>query len=378
MRRFHICFLVLTFLIGAAGLQPLHAQNPVEELEPPYEEAVDAWASSTEIDESPFHRQRLHDSYASMLQSGQVHAVVFELVAAFDNQDWGNEEVSQQRILRRLALFVRAVRDAMDSPGIQGPLDTLLEQDAFLRALNQLHFGLDSLQKDDSLLGDAQASGYFRGTPDEVMLFHWDQAAGGYILGLRETRVRQWRMLENTLSTLLLTLTHEVGQANVSGLQQRVERWDNFLNHGYSQLPWESLINGWLIPPSGVAGPGPPNHQWVIMHPSLGVELSTGSLSDTRVKEALHVEALGHIWYHGDMLDDYWGVSATISLRDDLDPGIGAMVHINRNWNLGITWHNVEDDPFLFFSFDLFQFARQEAQSYSSQYQQLRATLGLD
>jgi hypothetical protein len=92
----------------------------------------------------------------------------------------------------------------------------------------------------------------------------------------------------------------------------------------------------------------------------------------------MHVEFLGHIWYRGEQLGDYWGVSATVSLREDLDPGIGVQVHIKRNWNLGVTWHDVDEDPYVFFSVDLFRFAKQSASKYVAEYEDVRAQLGLD
>jgi len=155
-------------------------------------------------------------------------------------------------------------------------------------------------------------------------------------------------------------------------LKNAVERWENFLNKGYSMMPWESLLNGWWLdlPQNDF---GPPDHQWIILHPTLGLELSVDDLDESRVKETLHIEALGHIWYRGRQLEDYAGISATISLREDLDPGIGMLVHFKRNWNLGLVWHDVDEDPFLFFSVDLFNFAKQEIPKYVDRYNDVKA-----
>ena len=65
-------------------------------------------------------------------------------------------------------------------------------------------------------------------------------------------------------------------------------------------------------------------------------------------------------------------------MRDDLDPGIGALVHFKRNYSFGVTWHGEDEDPFLFFSVDLFSFAKQKAPQYVEKYEDLRARLGLD
>jgi hypothetical protein len=95
-------------------------------------------------------------------------------------------------------------------------------------------------------------------------------------------------------------------------------------------------------------------------------------LDESRAKEALHIEALGHVWYWGKKLDRFWGVSAAVSLREDLDPGIGVLIHLRQNWNLGITWHDVDEDPFLFFSVDLLQLVRQNATQYTKRYESVR------
>ena len=140
-------------------------------------------------------------------------------------------------------------------------------------------------------------------------------------------------------------------------------------------MPWESFINGRIIEAPGFPETGPPDHQWILLHPTLGLELSASSLDEARVKEVLHIELLGHIWYRGQLLDNFRGLSVTASLREDVDPGLGLMLHIKRNWSVGISWHDVDEDPFLFFSVDLFRFAKQTASSYAEKYEHLRRQL---
>jgi len=89
----------------------------------------------------------------------------------------------------------------------------------------------------------------------------------------------------------------------------------------------------------------------------------------------MHIELLGHIWYHGKQLENFRGLSLSASLREDLDPGIGVMFHVKRHWSVGVSWHDVDEDPFVFFSVDLFRFAKQSATSYVEKYDTVRTLL---
>jgi hypothetical protein len=81
------------------------------------------------------------------------------------------------------------------------------------------------------------------------------------------------------------------------------------------------------------------------------------------------------LWYTGREYENYLGLSAALSLREDLDPGVGVLVHFRRNLNLGITWHDVDEDPYLFFSLDLFRLVSSNSKKYIDRYEQLRNRL---
>ena len=379
--RTRILALVLCTLVALViGAPSLSARTLVDEVPSEFEDvSVDDWVSESEERTSPFHRQRFADAYAEKIQAGEVLAVASEMISLFDAQDWGENEPKQEKILNQLQHFLDALKVALDSPGIEGSLDTKAEQNIFLEAFNTGEFGLHTLKMEE--IADASGedvSGYFKGTPNELLLYEWAEDGNKVRLLLTPEQMRQWRLLQNALSNLVTEQVALVSASNVQELKDAVERWENFLDRGYSQMPWESLVNGWLIEPPGFPELGPPGHQWILLHPTVGLELSVDPLDEAKVKEAMHVEFLGHIWYRGEQLGDYWGVSATVSLREDLDPGVGVQVHIKRNWNLGVTWHDVDEDPFLFFSVDLFRFAKQNASKYVAEYEDVRAQLGLD
>jgi len=373
--------LAAPFLIAFALAAPLSAQDagtvlPAEQIPPEYESGVDEWVLDLERQESPFARERFDDTYLELIRSGELDEVVSDMISTFDAVDWGAREPEQQKILRQLYAFLAALKIALQAPGITGPMDTVEEQDAFLAALNGESFGLSSL-KLETLVDptDQDVPGYFADTGNALYLYVWTEDGENVRLVLSSEEVRQWRLLEHALSNLVNVQVRLVRAENVKELKEAVVRWENYLDKGYSQMPWEALLNGYLIEPPEL---GPPDHQWVVLHPSVGVEFSVDPIDDMRVKESLQIEVLGHVWYRGKDLSDYWGVSATVSLRSDLDPGLGAMVHLKRNWNVGITWHDHDDDPFLFLSVDLFRFARENASGYVERYENLRQDLGLD
>ena len=372
MMRPRIFSLVLCSL-GALSLSaPAHHDKIIVD-EPP-DEFNEDWVPGDEST-SPFHRQRFGDTYLERIENGQIFTVASEMISLFDALDWGEHEAQQQKILNQLQRFRGAIRVALETPGIEGPLDLKAEQNIFIEELNKQEFGLHSLTietiADDS---GEDVSGYFRDTSDEILLYEWAEDGDKVRLLLTTEQVRQWRLLENALLNLINDQVGLVSAANIMELKNAVERWENVLDKGYSMMPWESYLNGrWIDLPKRDFGP--PDHQWIVLHPTLGLELSIDDLGESRVKETLHIEAIGHIWYRGRQLQDYAGISGTISFREDLDPGIGVLVHFKRNWSLGLTWHDVDEDPFLFFSVDLFNFAKQEIPKYVERYNGVKAMI---
>ncbi len=379
MRRWHlvvVCSALVLTILGASSLFAEMVVN-IDNVPPEYEEDVAAWQTDLDIATSPFHRQRFKDTYVEAIAEGDILNIASQMISDFDNLDWGDEEDKQQRILSQLERFLDAMKTALASDDIDPPLDELSEQNLFIGIMGNLDHGLGSLMmEDDTDTRGNDVKSYFKGTPNRVLLYEFIEVDTKEMarLLLAPEHVRQWRILENALTDLVNEQSKLVMAANVRDLNLAAERWDNFLNKGYSQTPWEALFNGYVI---GVPEKefGPPTRQWILAHPTIGVELSVDPLDESRIKEALHIEALGHVWYRGKKLDRFWGVSAAISIREDLDPGIGVLIHFRRNWNLGITWHDVDEDPFLFFSVDLLQFVRQSASQYKERYKAVRTLL---
>ncbi len=348
-----------------------HVENPPDE----YELDMDIWITPREKDSSDFHMNRFEDTYKEKIEIGKIYEVANEMIGPFARIDWGEFNTTKQKISNQLKLFLAALKEAQNAPGIVGPINEEVEQNIFINALNDSSFGIHSLQIEDS--DDLTAKGYFKGTEDEFYIYKWSIVDSAYEILLPKKQVRQWRILENALTNLIDKQSKKINSDNTIKLENAVEQWDNFLDNGYSMMPWESLVNGWIIDLPVMA---PPDHQWIFLHPLIGFELSVDQLDELRIKEALQIEVFGHLWYRGNNLTDFWGFSTAFSFREDHNPGIGAMVHIKRNWNLGITWHNLAGDlnPFLYFSMDLFSFAKKNVPEYIDKYKEIRTKYGLD
>ena len=371
----------LLSLLAVASLCPqAFAQGHprfVEELDPPFtEDPVSTWASEDVAANSPFHRNRFGDRYADDIAAGRVLQVASDLVRLFSEATWDENEAAHATVRRNLDAFLADLAIALSAPGIEGPLDTLEEQSVFFEAFAATGRGVETLAM--GTFGPDQIPGFFvvDDRPQDAFLFYElveeseaDGTEEGYLVPVMVGHMRDLRLLMNALGNLIEEQIGQIRTQNVKDLERAMRRWDNYLDKGFSQYPWESLINGYLI---GTPDLGPPDRQFIVMHPTLGIEVATDEIDEARVKEALNVEVFGHLWYRGEELENYFGASFAVSFREDIDPGLGVLLHIQRNWNLGITWHDVDEDPFLFFSVDLFRFANAKRDQYKGELDRLR------
>lgn len=125
-------------------------------------------------------------------------------------------------------------------------------------------------------------------------------------------------------------------------LLDRKMEWDAYLFKARSQYPWELFINGEIYQSSLCANhrsqdckagfPEPPKSQWIVMHPSAGVEYYEAD--GTAIKGSLIVELLGYNRWAWDKKSskhkNMWGASAILSFSDAKNAetlGYGVMVH---------------------------------------------------
>jgi hypothetical protein len=137
----------------------------------------------------------------------------------------------------------------------------------------------------------------------------------------------------------LLGLANRIAEdAVLQGLDRAVAAWDAFNTTGYAQYPWELLLNR---PPDGLM---PPRVQWIVMHPSVGLELvGTGDPRSMRRVDTILLEPLGVLRYTDDRRF-YAGVSFLASLSSSERIGLGPMIHLGQFLKLGYVFRSADDN----------------------------------
>jgi hypothetical protein len=173
----------------------------------------------------------------------------------------------------------------------------------------------------------------------------------------------------NTAERLLRDMAKPNRAVALAAITAAAERWRQYVFDGRSQYPWEMALNGFTTAAHSDIQ-NPPRRQWILAHPEVGVEIGTAGAgaANMTAKESVLIQALGHIWYRWPALsaDDlgWWGVSASVSMREELRPGIGFTVHYGKIVNVGLLWHDIDRDgsldgtPYVHTGVDLFRLAK--------------------
>ena len=175
---------------------------------------------------------------------------------------------------------------------------------------------------------------------------------------------------------LLLTRFRRPSRSRaLTAIRQAADRWEVFLDRGRSQYPWETWLNehGPLRVASSIQRP--PERQWVVAHPELGVEVRTSGrwLSEGTASEAALLHLIGHVWYRwkDPMIPSnglrWWGLSTAATLQDATGPGFGIVAMYGPTITVGAMWHDedrpgswLSQPPRLVFGIDLYRFATQD------------------
>ncbi len=161
---------------------------------------------------------------------------------------------------------------------------------------------------------------------------------------LTEAQAEDIRYRANAANQLLLILRSEADDVILDAIETSYKQWNNFLDNGFVMYPWEIGLNSALLSWDIRT---PPSTQFIFLHPSLGIQVPLDGFSDPvkfRAKESLVIEVAGHLWYRGEFLENYAGVSGTVVLREDLPPGIGVLVRPGRGLAAGLNWHLSAND----------------------------------
>ncbi|HEX6812135.1 MAG TPA: hypothetical protein VF384_10970 [Planctomycetota bacterium] len=137
-------------------------------------------------------------------------------------------------------------------------------------------------------------------------------------------------------------------------LGQNAAAWQNYLQRGYPQYPWENFANGLLV---SSAWDRAPRHQFVLLHPEPGIVFDVDRADSADLDLALLVHALGFLYYGGDDRGWFLGASATGALSEDEGDGFSYGLTLHAGFtngdnplphvSVGLLWHEgVDDDGF--------------------------------
>ena len=161
-------------------------------------------------------------------------------------------------------------------------------------------------------------------------------------LGINTQRSVCW--LAMSVSDLLTKFGAPGREKLARALNERVTRWENFAQSGYSMLPIELLVTGWVPRPTLE----PPRVQFILVHPSVAAQMtgeSLRSLEDFARTDVLAIEPAGfvvyapsHRWYVGGS----WLV--TFPASGEIGAASGLMAHLGRLGRAGYVWRRKAPD----------------------------------
>lgn len=145
-----------------------------------------------------------------------------------------------------------------------------------------------------------------------------------------------------------LQKTHRL--ATLRYLTDLDQRWRAYLLGGRSLLPWELLVNSEIHRRKLADERGfiePPRRQLLFLHPEAAYEYR--EWAENGLEGVLVLEAVGFYrwrWGEGGSMKRPWGGSLILSWDDSEDDslGYGLMVHLPRNWSLGVVARRNQGD----------------------------------
>ena len=253
----------------------------------------DAWA--------PHLPDVLLAAHAVEMGRGDYVAVVSAIAADADSvaKRVGVAAADWNRVSNRLDSLVQTLRVFASVPADRQP--------AFLAG---------TVRPADFQLNQGPTGDYpiFAGTPSEVVV----KAA----MTPDVQRALCWPAI--AVDHVLTTIGARWRAETIAHLSALAGRWDNFISDGYSQFPWELAINSLLRRATTYE---PPKYHWILLHPSLGAEVSGSSVKRLLRNDALVVEGLGLLRYNADHTR-YLGVSAVTTLARGSTATVGVYAHL--------------------------------------------------
>ncbi|MBI1424241.1 MAG: hypothetical protein GC149_12290 [Gammaproteobacteria bacterium] len=140
-------------------------------------------------------------------------------------------------------------------------------------------------------------------------------------------------------------------------VRTRAEEYMHYMTDGLPMWPWELAINGWGQDYQDLFAAAP-RWQWVVVRPSVGLELNWPNRKQAKLEASVGVEPIGFVRYTDTSYKHWWGVSTLVTLgTDNNGAGLGGLIRYN-NYALGVVRRQDVDDTYVFFSFDLYDKVR--------------------
>ena len=160
-------------------------------------------------------------------------------------------------------------------------------------------------------------------------------------------------LIHRTLDVAVRDQFNDVGTM----LKQFDARWTAYHTKSLAVFPWELFVNNLAYQAASQGFSGPPNYQWLVLHPSLAVVYDDSQ--EDKMQEAILLDIVGRYRWtwggkNGAEITRPFGLALAMSWSGD-EPGYGLAVHLPRNWSIGVT-RNKDDHTQLLFSLEFGQY----------------------
>lgn len=177
----------------------------------------------------------------------------------------------------------------------------------------------------------------------------------------------EFRVVVAEVNALFLPFRLAALNRTVRRLDEIDKAWENYLTKGYSQYPWEALVNSWRRL-NRFSWSSPPTRQFVFLHPEAAMVMDARSTEGAALDGSLLLHGLGYIHYFGATRNWFLGASATgaVTTDEDLGLGVGGTLHFGHSAiqsrvphvSLSVLFHDTRsgsNGPFIGVSVDLWR-----------------------
>lgn len=145
-------------------------------------------------------------------------------------------------------------------------------------------------------------------------------------------------------------------------------KWDNYFERSRGMTSLELVINSGLHRRDETTRfSGPPERQWVFLHPQLVIENVSAAADGEQIEEALALEIVGLNYWRQDRWYVPSGGSIVMLYSDKAttdDVGMGVQLYFKSAYSIG--YSNRGGDSGVFISFDLFKLFRDKRSELSA------------